>query len=117
MSDVESRTQRSMNALNAINTDWRCSRFDSEGRLNPKVNNEGRHGLLRMLKGRSSSAGASSAGKDNPTGTKPLQIVNWDGYQSIDREEVARGVLRGKPREKLVNVDRMLEVAQKSSVS
>lgn len=47
---------------------------------------------------------------------KQVQIVDWDGYQRIDRDEVARGVMKGKPREKLVDVGRMLDIAvQKKS--
>lgn len=68
---------------------------------------EGREGLLRLLAG----GHGSSPGSTEAAGGKRLQIVDWDGYQRIDREEVARGTLKGKPREKLVDVERMLEVA------
>lgn len=45
------------------------------------------------------------------TALKKVQIVDWDGYQRIDRHEVAQGAIKGKPREKLVDVERMLDIA------
>ncbi|CAN0562568.1 unnamed protein product, partial [Ectocarpus sp. 12 AP-2014] len=45
-------------------------------------------------------------------GTKrKVQVVDWDGYQRINRDEVARGALKGKPREKFVDVEEMLSIA------
>lgn len=48
------------------------------------------------------------------TGNKPVQIVDWDGYLGIDRHEVTRGALKGKPRDKLVDVRDMLGIAGES---
>lgn len=45
------------------------------------------------------------------TPVKEVQIVDWDGYRRIDRDEVARGATKGKPREKLVDIGRMLDIA------
>lgn len=62
---------------------------------------EGRKGLKRLL----------SRGLSEPRGSEGVQIVDWDGYREIDRDEVTRGKLKGKPREKIVDVAKMLEVA------
>ncbi|CAM9795659.1 unnamed protein product [Scytosiphon promiscuus] len=43
---------------------------------------------------------------------KRVQIVDWDGYQRIDRDEIARGAARGKPREKIVDFGEMLDIAR-----
>ena len=45
------------------------------------------------------------------TTVKQVQIVDWNGYQRIDQDEVVRGAMKGKPREKIVDVGRMLDVA------
>jgi adrenodoxin-NADP+ reductase len=39
------------------------------------------------------------------------QIVTWDRWLRIDKEETARGQVKGKPREKIVDVQEMLKVA------
>jgi adrenodoxin-NADP+ reductase len=39
------------------------------------------------------------------------QIVTWDRWLRIDKEEMARGQAKEKPREKIVDVDEMLKVA------
>lgn len=36
--------------------------------------------------------------------------VDWNGWTKIDRIEIERGMLRGKPREKIVDVDEMLKI-------
>ena len=38
------------------------------------------------------------------------RVVHYDDWKRIDREEIARGEPRGKPREKITSVDDMLEV-------
>lgn len=40
-----------------------------------------------------------------------LQVVTFQDWLKIDREEVERGQARGKPREKLVDVQELLSVA------
>lgn len=63
---------------------------------------EGRQGLRNILMG----------GQDGAGGTKKkVQVVDWDGYQRINRDEVARGAMKGKPREKFVDVEEMLSIA------
>lgn len=47
---------------------------------------------------------------------RQIQIVDWDGYQRIDRDEIARGEMKGKPREKLVDIGQMLEIANGGKV-
>ncbi|TDH71916.1 uncharacterized protein CCR75_003439 [Bremia lactucae] len=39
------------------------------------------------------------------------QLVRWVGYERINAEEIRRGKLKGKPREKITSVDEMLEIA------
>lgn len=38
--------------------------------------------------------------------------MTFSGWEKIDREEQRRGESRGKPREKLLMLDEMLQVAQ-----
>ena len=71
----------------------------------------GRQGLLRLLRGGRDS-GSKSSESENSQG---VQVVDWNGYRGIDREEVTRGKLKGKPREKLVDIRKMLEVAGAST--
>lgn len=40
-----------------------------------------------------------------------IPVVNWQGWEKIDKHEVDKGKVYGKPREKLVNIKEMLEVA------
>lgn len=57
------------------------------------------------------SASKREAGSTGTAGAERVQIVNWDGYRKIDRDEVARGATKGKPREKLVDISQMLKIA------
>ena len=45
-----------------------------------------------------------------PAGVKPVTFSEWE---KIDSEEVRRGAAIGKPREKLLTVEEMLQVAGK----
>jgi adrenodoxin-NADP+ reductase len=40
-------------------------------------------------------------------------VVGWDGWLKIDQVEVEDGIKAGKPREKLVSIERMVQVANK----
>ena len=44
-------------------------------------------------------------------GRSHTTMVNWGEYQRIDNEETRRGSESGKPREKIVSVDELLQVA------
>lgn len=37
-------------------------------------------------------------------------VVTWEGWNRIDKAEIEAGKLRDKPREKIVNVHKMLEL-------
>jgi adrenodoxin-NADP+ reductase len=41
-----------------------------------------------------------------------MQVVTFGDWLKIDREEVARGQAKGKPREKVVSVEEMLQIAR-----
>lgn len=41
-------------------------------------------------------------------------IVDWKGWEKIDRFEMEQGQKIGKPREKIVDIDKMIEVADRS---
>ncbi|XP_025191527.1 NADPH:adrenodoxin oxidoreductase, mitochondrial [Melanaphis sacchari] len=41
---------------------------------------------------------------------KGIVTVDWDGWMRIDKVEVERGIKHGKPREKIVNIDEMLQI-------
>ncbi|CAM9354694.1 unnamed protein product [Ectocarpus sp. 13 AM-2016] len=70
---------------------------------------EGRQGLRNILMGGQDGA----PGLRGADGTKrKVQVVDWDGYQRINRDEVARGAMKGKPREKFVDVEEMLSIAK-----
>lgn len=74
--------------------------------------NESRRGLSSALvKGHDSARLLRHEGNAENAVVKQVQIVDWDGYKRIDRDEVACGAMKGKPREKLVDVGRMLDVA------
>lgn len=84
----------------------------SNGRLHPSVGKRGRLGLEELLRRR--IAPSSNTREDSDASTKgmcPSQIVDWEGYQEINQEEVTRGMVLGKPREKIVDVGEMLEIA------
>lgn len=57
----------------------------------------GRQGLQALLKNRK------------------IEVVDFKGWEKIDAEEVRRGSAVGKPREKIVSVEEMLEIAKKAS--
>lgn len=42
---------------------------------------------------------------------KNVQVVDWKGWKRIDEFEKENGVKRGKPREKIVDIKQMLEIA------
>ncbi|KAL1517159.1 hypothetical protein ABEB36_000958 [Hypothenemus hampei] len=42
---------------------------------------------------------------------KNIQIVDWTGWEKIDKYEIAQGEKTGKPREKVVDIKVMLEIA------
>ncbi|XP_055609425.1 NADPH:adrenodoxin oxidoreductase, mitochondrial [Uranotaenia lowii] len=39
------------------------------------------------------------------------RVVSWSGWNAIDAEECSRGAKRDKPREKIINVEEMLKIA------
>ncbi|KAK3919324.1 NADPH:adrenodoxin oxidoreductase, mitochondrial [Frankliniella fusca] len=43
---------------------------------------------------------------------KGVQTVSFDGWEKIDKEEVTRGKALGKPREKIVDIKEMLQIAE-----
>lgn len=84
----------------------------SRGQLALSGNAEGRWGLICALEREKDGApGLRESGKAHNADGRQVQIVDWNGYQRIDREEVARGAMKGKPREKLVDVGQMLDIA------
>lgn len=42
---------------------------------------------------------------------KHVQVVEWEGWKKIDEFEVAQGAKVSKPREKVVDIRQMLEIA------
>lgn len=75
-------------------------------------NAESRRGLSSALvRGHDGAHRLRHLGSAENAAIMQVQIVDWDGYQRIDRDEVARGAMKGKPREKLVDVGRMLDIA------
>lgn len=51
----------------------------------------------------------SKPGLDELLKDKP--VVTWKGWEKIDAEETKRGQVVGKPREKIVKIDEMLQIA------
>ena len=41
-----------------------------------------------------------------------VQVVSFDDWQAMDRIEVQRGQVIGKPREKITSVEEMLQIAR-----
>lgn len=70
-----------------------------------------------MLRGEEDppAPGLGEARSVEETDAKRVQVVDWDGYRGIDCDEVARGAVKGKPREKLVDIREMLEIARGAS--
>ncbi|BES96730.1 NADHypothetical protein adrenodoxin oxidoreductase [Nesidiocoris tenuis] len=46
--------------------------------------------------------------------SKGVVTVDFDGWRKIDSVEVERGATKGKPREKIVSIDKMLEIGGKT---
>lgn len=69
---------------------------------------------MSILEGRVDPVSSTprEAGSTDTAGAKGVQIVDWEGYRKIDRNEVARGATKGKPREKLVDISEMLKIAK-----
>ena len=44
-----------------------------------------------------------------------IEVVNFKGWEAIDAEEIRRGAAVEKPREKIVSVEEMLQIAKKAS--
>lgn len=42
---------------------------------------------------------------------KNVQVVDWKDWEKIDQYEVSQGEKVGKPREKLVDIRKMLDIA------
>ena len=48
--------------------------------------------------------------------TKSAQVVNFNGYCRIDKHEVEQGLKVGKPREKVTNIQEMLQLSMVEQV-
>lgn len=46
----------------------------------------------------------------NPNNFLGIITVDWNGWMKIDKVEIERGIKHGKPREKIVDVDEMLQI-------
>uniref|UniRef100_T1GC91 Uncharacterized protein n=1 Tax=Megaselia scalaris TaxID=36166 RepID=T1GC91_MEGSC len=52
------------------------------------------------------------AGENKPgLDTRQLRAVTWDKWEKIDKAEIEAGKPKGKPREKIVDIEKMLEIA------
>lgn len=83
------------------------------GHLDLKKHKEGPVALSRLVSERSGVPIRSADGVQDGSSTSMVYrgAVDWEGYKRIDEEEVARGCLKGKPREKIVDVAEMLDIA------
>lgn len=71
-----------------------CKDFnDSKNFLKTDISKEGFDGVKKILD------------------VKNVQIVDWQGWEKIDKFETALGVSSGKPREKICDIKKMLEVS------
>ena len=61
------------------------------GRLQAQQGKAGRQGLRQLLEGQGS------------------RYVSFDGWMKVDAAETERGKLKGKPREKMIEVEEMLD--------
>lgn len=46
--------------------------------------------------------------------SKGIPVVTWEGWKAIDREEIQRGKLKDKPREKFVSIEEMIAASGSS---
>lgn len=69
------------------------------------------HKLCNDLKESENSSKIGSEKILNLLKSRNIRVVDKDGWLKIDNEEVKRGKLVGKPREKLNSIDEMLKVA------
>jgi adrenodoxin-NADP+ reductase len=56
-------------------------------------------------------------GVDGPLGDyirKACNWIDWDGWKTIDKVEKERGLLKGKEREKITNIDEMIQASKVS---
>lgn len=71
-----------------------CKDFnDSKNFLKTDINKEGFDGIKKILD------------------VKNVQIVDWKGWEKIDKYETESGTNLGKPREKLCDIKKMLEIS------
>lgn len=88
---------------------------DRNERLDLGGHKEGRSGLLTVLKEELKYSSGGNLMIDSATEIPLPKVVDWEGYKRIDDEEVARGMVKNKPREKVVSIDEMLDIAHRSS--
>ena len=71
--------------------------------------------LEDVSSGRVGESAPGSAGLLEALGHFADRVVDWDGWRLIDAEERRRGTAKGKPREKITNLQEMLAVARNKS--
>ena len=101
---MSDKCRRTRPGMCAVYTTSRSSQLGLDG------NAGDRGGLSDVLTGCEHTVAAGNALK--AADAQQIQIVDWDGYQRINQNEIAHGELKGKPREKIVDVGQMLEIAK-----
>jgi len=68
------------------------------------------HLLADTVSGRLTPAARSAADLDALLAEREIEVTSWADWQALDRAEIERGKAAGRPREKIVSVNEMLEV-------
>jgi ferredoxin--NADP+ reductase len=72
------------------------------------------HVLADSVSGRLAPAAHRADELDELLAERGIDVTSWTDWRAIDQAEVERGKAAGRPREKFVSVDEMLEVVRRS---
>jgi ferredoxin--NADP+ reductase len=72
------------------------------------------HLLADAVSGRLAPAARTAADLDQFLLDRGIDVVSWSDWQAIDRAEAERGRAAGRPREKFVSVEEMLDVVRQA---
>ncbi|HEY4099377.1 MAG TPA: FAD-dependent oxidoreductase [Gemmatimonadales bacterium] len=70
------------------------------------------HLLADAVSGRLSPSQNNGAEFDALLADREIEVVSWSDWQAIDRAEIARGAPAGRPREKFIDREAMLDVVR-----
>ena len=72
------------------------------------------HVLADSVSGRLAPAAHRADELDELLAERGIDVTSWTDWRAIDQAEVERGKAAGRPREKLVSIEEMLDVVRRS---